>query len=394
MIDLPRRRFTAGPANNRPGARFAPRANTSTSRLARGTVHANPGSTMNLFAFALVLALSAPLASPSSPSPLPSTSPSTSASPSPSPLMAPSPASSTAPAPTAVEAAVGGPAAASAPPAPADNPAVSTTPPTERAFATPLAVAVLDLKANGDVVGVAKALTTLVTSEVGSHRGYTAVSRNELRAVVAHQTDQQLLGCDEPRCFADIGRLAQAGRVIAGSVERGEGGVVVFSLTLVDPEGPVVLDRVAYTWRSAPDDMVELARPAVDRLLLGAEAATFTGDLDVLAPAGATVVVDDRELGAAPVAPVRGLGIGVHRVQVRKPGFVPWDADVAVSRGETHVVQVDLVDEASLQPWYARWYVWGSALAGVVVVGGTAAGIATWQYLSTPARVVVGGPAK
>lgn len=257
-----------------------------------------------------------------------------------------------------------------------------------------LTVAVLDLKASGDVEGIAKALTTLVTSEVGTRAGFKAVSRNELKALLAHQADQRLLGCDEPQCIADIGKLVRADRVVAGSVERAEGGAVVFSLTLMDPEGPVILERVAFTWRSAVEDMVDLARPAVDRLLFGKQAESFVGALDILAPAGASVVVDDRELGQAPVDPVRGLAIGVHRVEARKPGFFPWGVDVAVSQGETHIVQVDLVDEASVQPWYARWYVWGSALAGVVVIGGTAAAIGTYQYLNTPARIVVGGPAK
>lgn len=257
-----------------------------------------------------------------------------------------------------------------------------------------LTVAVLDLKAAGDVEGVAKALTTLVTSEVGARAGFKAVSRNELKALLAHQADQRLLGCDEPACIADIGRLVQAQRVVAGGVERAEGGAVVFSLTLIDPEGPVILERVAYTWRSPVEDMVDLARPAVDRLLFGKQAESFVGVLDILAPAGTSIVVDDRELGQAPLDPVRGLGIGVHRVEARKPGFFPWGVDVAVSQGETHIVQVDLVDEASVQPWYARWYVWGSALAGVVVIGGTAAAIGTYQYLNTPAQIVVGGPAK
>jgi hypothetical protein len=282
-------------------------------------------------------------------------------------------------------------------PVPAAAPAVTDVAPASTPASTPpaggpLTVAVLDLKANDDVAGIARALTTLVTSEVGSRAGFKAVSRNELKALLAHQADQRLLGCNEPQCIADIGKLVQANRVIAGSVEKAEGGAVVFAITLVDPEGPVILDRTAYTWRSEIDDMVDLARPAVDRLLYGKQAESFVGNLDILAPAGASVVVDDRELGQAPLQPVRGLGIGVHRVEVRKPGFLPWGTDVAVNQGETHVVQVDLVDETSVQPWYARWYVWGSALAGVVLVGGTTAGIVTYNYLNTPSRLVVGAP--
>jgi hypothetical protein len=256
----------------------------------------------------------------------------------------------------------------------------------------PLTVAVLDLKASGDVAGIAKALTTLVTNEVGQRPGFKAVSRNELKALLAHQSDARLMGCEEPQCLADVGKLANARRVIGGSVEHAEGDAVVFALTLIDPEGPVILDRIAWTWRSSVDDMVDLARPAVDRLLNGKQAESFVGDVEILAPDGAAVILDDKELGAAPLKPTRGLAIGVHHVEVRKDGYLPFSKDVAVSQGESHVLQVDLVDEASLRPWYARWYVWGSAIAGVVLVGGAVAAVGTYNYLQTPSTLVVGGP--
>ena len=253
-----------------------------------------------------------------------------------------------------------------------------------------LTVAVLDLRASPGTEGIARALTTLVTNEIGSRPGWKAISRADLKQILAHQADSRLLGCEEAACTADVGKLANAKRVIFGSVEMAEGGAAVFSLTLVDTEGPTVLERVAYTWKSATDDMVDLARPAVDRLVFGKQAATLVGNVEILSPDGATVVMDDKELGTTPVKPVRDLGIGPHRIEVRKGGFLPWGKDVAVTQNETQVVQVDLVDETSVQPVYARWYVWGSALAGVVVIGGTAAAVGTYQYLSTPAKLVVG----
>lgn len=257
-----------------------------------------------------------------------------------------------------------------------------------------LDVAILDLRAGAGVEGAAKALTTLLTNEVGTRKGMRAITRNEVKALLAHQTDQRLLGCEETQCFADVGKLLKADRVVAGALEPAEGGATVFSLTLIDPEGPVVLERVAYTWRSDPAELVELARPAVDRLLFGKQAESFVGDVEILAPAGASVVIDDRELGATPLLPVRGIAIGAHRIEVRKPGFVPWGRDVAITQGETQIVQVDLVDEASLQPWYARWYVWGSAIAGVAVVGASVGGVLAYNALTSPARLVVGGPEK
>lgn len=256
-------------------------------------------------------------------------------------------------------------------------------------------VAVLDLKASEDVAGIAKALTTLVAAEVSSTKGYTALSRNDLKALISHQAELALIGCAEVSCAADIAKLAHADLVVAGSVERGasEGAgdaAVVFSITLIDPATPVVVERQTATWRSDPDDMVDLVRPLVEKLLLGKAAVDFVGAVEVLAPAGASVVVDDRQLGEAPLAgPVQGLATGAHHLEVRKSGYVPFVRDFAVARNETHVVQVDLVDEDSLIPWYQRWYVWGSAVGAVVVVGGTAAAIGTYSYLSQPQQTTL-----
>jgi TolB-like protein len=265
-----------------------------------------------------------------------------------------------------------------------------------------LSVAVLDLKAEVAEQGIARAMTTLVTSEVGGHAGFRAVSRNELKAIIAHQSEASLLGCAEPRCAADVARLVDADRVITGEVSRAEGGAVVLSLSLIDPEGPTVLDRLAWTWRAPTgttrdepiDGVLDLARPAVDRVLQGAAATGFSGGVEVLALAGATIVVDGKDQGTTPRGPVTGLAIGPHTVEVRKPGFLTYTTDVAVTRGENRVVTVDLVDETSLQPVWARWYVWGSALAGAVVIGGTVAAVGTWNYMNTPSRLVVGASAK
>ncbi len=261
-----------------------------------------------------------------------------------------------------------------------------------------LQVVVLDVKATEELQGMARALTTLVTNEVGGHRGFRAVSRNEVKAIVAHQAEASLLGCNEPRCAADIAKLVNADRVVAGEISRAEGGAAVLALTFVDPEGPTVLDRVTWTWRAPSgtsreegvEGVLDLARPAVERLLGGARAQELTGGLLVLAQDGATVLVDGKDRGVTPRPALAGLTLGTHALEVRKSGFVPYVADVAVTRDENRVVTVDLIDETTLQPVWARWYVWGSALAGAVVIGGTVAAVGTWNYLNTPSRLVVG----
>src|SRR5688500_12068608 len=91
------------------------------------------------------------------------------------------------------------------PATPAAEPAAALTehpggaPPVDGA----ITVAVLDLKATAGNEGAARALTTLITNEIGSRKGWRAVSRNEVKALLAHQADQRLVGCEETQCIAD-----------------------------------------------------------------------------------------------------------------------------------------------------------------------------------------------
>ena len=47
---------------------------------------------------------------------------------------------------------------------------------------------------------------------------------------------------------------------------------------------------------------------------------------------------------------------------------MPYEADLVVNRNETTLLQISLVDESSLKPWYYKWWVWTSA--GALLVGG------------------------
>jgi eukaryotic-like serine/threonine-protein kinase len=51
-------------------------------------------------------------------------------------------------------------------------------------------------------------------------------------------------------------------------------------------------------------------------------------------PPSATVVVDGKEVGTTPIEELE-LGEGAHRVQVRHPGFEPWNAVVPAQPGES-----------------------------------------------------------
>jgi hypothetical protein len=312
----------------------------------------------------------------------------------------PAPAVETAaPETPSADAAAGAPPAGATPdvetPAPADEGASEAAQPaTERAATEAPAeavaaesgklplVAVLDLRhAEGDGP-IANALATMVTAEVSARPEMRAVSRNELQAVVAHQAEQALMGCESAKCASDIAKLVEADLVVTGGIERVE-EAYVFSLTLFDPATGAMRKRVEATWRSDPDEIVLLVRPYVDRLFGGAEAASWVGHLEILAPEGATVFLDGKEIGSAPIgAPVENLAIGVHQLEITKAGFVTAAQDVVISRAETTIARVELEEE----PYYTQWWFW------TAVGGGAAVAVAAGATIGTVAIIAAAEP--
>lgn len=92
-------------------------------------------------------------------------------------------------------------------------------------------------------------------------------------------------------------------------------------------------------------------------------------------PAGATVIVDGRQVGEVPY---RGeLKPGERLVELRAPGHSADRRKMQVTAGETYQLSVALVPlppppVPEPTPWYGRWWVWAGA-AAVVAAGVTTA---------------------
>jgi hypothetical protein len=86
----------------------------------------------------------------------------------------------------------------------------------------------------------------------------------------------------------------------------------------------------------------------------------------------ALVSVNGKDVGTAPVDVLRPAG--VYRVEVTKPGFVHYAADVRVMPGEESVLRSTLVREKPSV--FGKWWFWTAAAS-------VAGGIATVTFLAT-----------
>ncbi len=103
-------------------------------------------------------------------------------------------------------------------------------------------------------------------------------------------------------------------------------------------------------------------------------------DTSVLLPAsekGATVVLDGEEVGVTPLAPIKGLSVGTHELEVSKEGYYLYKAELDVPSSGTVRHDVLLEGGASkkteLPEFMKTWWFW--TVVGAVVVTGTTVGI-------------------
>lgn len=172
--------------------------------------------------------------------------------------------------------------------------------------------------------------------------------------------------------------------LIAGTLPPGRGGPATsghFQL-LADPGVHVItLSRPGY------GDIVvnKTYRPgqsATERWVLSELPATIRVSSN---EARALVSVNGRDVGVAPVDVLRPAGS--YRVEVTKPGFVPYLADVRVNAGQESSLRAALVPER--QSLLGKWWFWTAAVA-------VAGGVATATYFvargeSSPQRPALDG---
>lgn len=91
-------------------------------------------------------------------------------------------------------------------------------------------------------------------------------------------------------------------------------------------------------------DLSSDERQAVSRAL--SELALVTGFIDLkIAEVGANVEVDDKPAATTPLAQPIRANVGVHRVRVSKPGFLPFQGTATVVAERTATVEVALQAE-------------------------------------------------
>ena len=201
-------------------------------------------------------------------------------------------------------------------------------------------IAVSAFRTNGVAQALGEQVADLLATEMEKFDGVDVLTRGDLKGILDHAAEAQLLGCDDPSCAVDVAKLLPAGRLLTGTVGK-IGDRVVVSAALIDLKQSRVTQRVTQPLGGDGDAITASLKSA---------ALVLVGD-DVRAADGASVVKGevtsdmleqvrraerDKGLavdvigGAMMTASVIATGVdpanvgGVGRVDVSIPVASPW----------------------------------------------------------------------
>jgi hypothetical protein len=227
-------------------------------------------------------------------------------------------------------------------------------------------VAVLEFRSgSAELTGIDARLA----AQLGKSTSLTIVDGDAARRAYGGTLDRDLVACaGAGSCVARVGKKLGVVEVLLVGVS--EFGDVILTLQRIDVRRGRVVNRVAEALEpgAAPDD-VAVGR-YLKRLMPTSDFIRW-GEIRIDANVdGADVMVNNMPRGRTPLPPLRLRAPASYDIKVSKPGYVPFGANVHVPADGSMRVKAAL-GRRSDPAWYSRW--WVAAIAGTVVVGGTAA---------------------
>lgn len=240
-------------------------------------------------------------------------------------------------------------------------------------------IAVLEVEVSGDVdANIGPQLTARLAELVTKRSGAHVISPDDVRAMLEHEADKQLMGCDEAGCLSELAQALGAEEVVSARVTRHEGAFAL-ALTRLDSGSARVVARASETWTGESLLLLELLDPMVARLWAGD--AEVSGALEVLGVVdGSRILVDGDVRGTAPAGQIGGLRAGAHVVRVVADGYEVFEQAVIIRPGDVKRVAVEQV--AVEEPFYATWWFWTASGVGAATLAAVGGGIAAAVLLS------------
>lgn len=239
-------------------------------------------------------------------------------------------------------------------------------------------VAVMPLRAQNIKADVAASLTQVVAQEFKNFQGFSVISQDDIKAMLALESDKQMLGCTDVSCIAEIGGALGVDYLVSGSVGKVDETYVV-SLKMIDSSKVRVLNRVNQSFTGRASDLLRAVKFASEGLVGVEQKGTGLLRIQVV-PGDAEVSIDDH---VQATLDAYALDPGRHRVLVDADGYYSAYLETYVRADATNTLQVNL--EKIPAPWYAQWWAITAGSATLLTVAaGTAIAVASLVSNANP----------
>jgi hypothetical protein len=236
---------------------------------------------------------------------------------------------------------------------------------------------VLDLEPRGVGLPEAQAATGSVVRGLRQLEVFQVLSSDDVRQLLALERTRQLSGARAESSVGQLGAALNAPNAVVGSVTR-VGGKLQVEIRLLDAPTQKVLSQKTLTNVSL--EQVANQLPGLAQELMAPLLREQQGFLVVKSrEEAAEVLVDDTLVGSIPLKGSIDLSRGVHRLTVRKDGFIAQTRSVRIEPKQTTVEEVELQPS----PDYAKVYKdkYGKIRVGAWIATGVAVASLTTAVL-------------
>ncbi|HUM13875.1 MAG TPA: PEGA domain-containing protein [Myxococcaceae bacterium] len=241
---------------------------------------------------------------------------------------------------------------------------------------------VLDLEPRGVGLPESQAATGSVVRGLRQLEVFQVLSSDDVRQLLALERTRQLSGAKAESSVGQLGAALNAPNAVVGSVTR-VGGKLQVEIRLIDSPTQKVLSQKSLN--QATVEQVAAQLPGLAQELMAPLLREQQGFLVVRSrEEAAEVLVDDTLVGSIPLKGSIDLSRGVHRLTVRKDGFIAQTRSVRIEPKQTTVEEVELAPSSDYAKVYKDKY--GKMRVGAWIATGVAvAGITTAVVMNASA---------
>jgi hypothetical protein len=235
----------------------------------------------------------------------------------------------------------------------------------QAAGAGPKKIAVMRTETDGVDAGVGAQVSARIAEMTRLKTGAEVLSAEQITTLLDHERDKQLVGCEQDSCLAEVADALGADVIVAARLSRIDGGYAL-TITALDAVGAKPLGAVDEKWGGEPLLLLEVIRPAVDRLF--SPAGTVPSGLLVVdgVKDGSRILLDDVVRGTAPAGQL-SVPVGAHRLNVTLADHEAQSSWVIINSGQTTTVPIAQTAVVPAAAFYETWWFW-TALGGGVAV--------------------------